>query len=339
MLPAPAAVRDWRNVDAIQFREEILVSGQPAVLRGAVAHWPAVAAGRESPRAMANYLRGFDSGEPAETMFGDAAIAGRFFYDDDLTGLNFQRRRQPLAQSLEQLLQLLEESRPPSLYVGALPMPQGLPGFGRENALPLLDPRVVPRLWLSNRVTVQTHYDLSYNLACVVAGRRRFTLFPPEQLANLYVGPLEFTLAGQPISMVRLDQPDHERFPRFREAWNHALAAELAPGDVLFIPYMWWHNVESLDVFNVLVNYWWDDTPAWTGSPFEALVHALMSVRSLPPRKRAIWQKAFEHFVFESEGEPAAHLAPSQRGIQGTMDPRVAASARAWLIRALTPPR
>ncbi len=339
MLPAPSAVREWRNVDAVQFREEILVSGQPAVLRDAVAHWPAVAAGRESPRSMTNYLRGFDSGEPAETMFGDPAIAGRFFYNDDLTGLNFQRRRQPLAQSLEQFLQLLDEPRPPSLYVGALPMPQGLPGFGRDNALTLLDPRVVPRLWLSNRCTVQTHYDLSYNLACVVSGRRRFTLFPPEQMANLYVGPFEFTLAGQPISMVRIDQPDHERFPRFREAWRHARAAELGPGDVLFSPYMWWHNVESLDAFNVLVNYWWDDTPAWMGSPFEALVHALMSVHSLPPQKRAIWQKVFEHLVFEADGETAAHLTPPQRGIQGAMDPRTAAGTRAWLLRALTPPR
>jgi hypothetical protein len=304
-----------------------------------VAHWPAVAAGRGSPHAMANYLRGFDSGEPAETMLGDPSIEGRFFYNDDLTGFNFQRQRQPLAKSLEQFLQLLDDPRPPALYVGALPMPQGLPGFGRDNALTLIDPRVVPRLWLSNRVTVQTHYDLSFNLACVVAGRRRFTLFPPEQLVNLYVGPFEFTLAGQPISMVRIDQPDHERFPRFREAWGHASVAELGPGDVLFVPYMWWHHVESLEAFNVLVNYWWDDTPAWAGSPFEALVHALMSVHSLPPQKRAIWRTVFEHFVFDADGEPATHLAPPRRGIQGAMDPRVASHARAWLIRALTPPR
>ena len=76
----------------------------------------------------------------------------------------------------------------------------------------------MPRVWFGNRVTVQTHYDISSNIACVVAGRRRFTLFPPEQLVNLYVGPLEFTLAGQPISMVKLEQPDFERYPRFRQA-------------------------------------------------------------------------------------------------------------------------
>jgi hypothetical protein len=127
-------------------------------------------------------------------------------------------------------------------------------------------------------------------------GHRRFTLFPPEQLANLYVGPLEFTLAGQPISMVRLERPDLERYPRFPEAQAHAQVAELEPGDALFVPYMWWHHVESLDPFNVMVNYWWDDTPAWQGSPFKHW-HAIRSVKSLPEGKRAIWQRVFEHYV------------------------------------------
>jgi hypothetical protein len=336
-VPAdPPAVREWRDVNPTVFREEILVSRQPALLRGLVAHWPAARAGHESPAAMANYLRGYDAGTSADTMLGDPAIRGRFFYNDALTGLNFENRRQRLAQSLDQLIELIDAPSPPALYVGALPVDTALPGFARENPLALLDPRVVPRLWLSNRVTVQTHYDLSYNIACVIAGRRRFTLFPPEQLENLYVGPLEFTLAGQPISMVRLDAPDHERFPAFREAWNHAQVAELEPGDALFIPYMWWHHVESLEPFNALINYWWDDSPPWAGSPFEALIHAIMSVHSLPAHKREIWRKVFEHHVFD-EDAATRHLEPRQRGIQGELDPRVASHVRAWLLRALAP--
>ena len=43
------------------------------------------------------------------------------------------------------------------------------------------------------------------NTTVVVAGRRRFTLFPLEQFDNLYLGPLDSTLAGQPISTVHLD--------------------------------------------------------------------------------------------------------------------------------------
>jgi hypothetical protein len=335
MLESPTPVREWHTVTPLVFQNEILTSGQPAVLRGVVSHWPAVRAGKESPRAFSDYLRALDVGTSAHTMFGEPGIRGRFFYNDDLTGVNFLTRQQPLSQSVEQLIGLMDTPEPPALYVGALPTPAALPGFAHANPLDLVPANVVPRLWLSNRVTVQTHYDLSFNIACVVAGRRRFTLFPPEQLPNLYVGPLEFTLAGQPISMVRLDQPDLERFPRFPEAWRHAQAAELEPGDALFIPYMWWHHVESLSAFNALLNYWWDDMPPWMGSAFEAMLHGVMSVRGLPPERRELWRKVFDHYVFQTGGDPVAHLHPSQRGVQGTPSPQVTATIRNYLVKVL----
>ena len=284
--PEPSAVREWRDVSATTFRDQIFPANQPALIRGAVRLWPAVAAGRESPAAMANYLRGFDIGASADTMHGDASIGGRFFYNDQLSGLNFERRSERITASVDRLLELAEMPAAPSLYVGAAPMPASLPGFARDNILDLLDPSVIARLWLSNRVTVQTHYDLSHNIMCVVAGRRTVTLFPPEQIANLYVGPLEFTLAGQPISMVRLDQPDHERFPRFRTALAAAQYAELEPGDALYIPYMWWHHVEVRDAFSAMVNYWWDDTPPWNGSPYRSAMPR-DHVRAFPAASQA----------------------------------------------------
>jgi hypothetical protein len=337
-MPTPTftPIRELSNVTATQFREEILPALKPVVLRGLAAGWPAVRAGRESPQAIANYLRGFDTGASADTMFGDPAIGGHFFYNDELTGHNFQRRPQRIVDSLERLLALLDEPAPPALYVGAVPTPSSLPGFTRDNSIDLVDSTVAPRVWICNRVTVQTHYDISHNIACVTAGRRRFTLFPPEQLVNLYVGPLEFTLAGQPISMVKLANPDYERYPRFREALEHAQVADLEPGDALFVPYMWWHHVESRERFNVLVNYWWDDTPPWQGSPFEALLHAIMSVKSLPPGKREIWQKVFEHYIFQTGGDPVAHLTPRQRGIQGAASPQLAEIIRAQLVNMMS---
>lgn len=328
-------IREWRDVTPATFRDEILSSGEPAVLRGAIRDWPAVRAGSQSPAAMANYLRAFDTGATAEAMIGDPAIRGRFFYNEQMTGLNFERRTERLAALLERLLALLDDPAPPAIYVGAMPVPVALPEFARDNVLPLLDGAIAPRLWIGNRVTVQTHYDISSNVACVVAGSRRFTLFPPEQLVNLYVGPLEFTLAGQPISMVRIDSPDHEKYPRFRAALEAAQTAELEPGDAIFIPYMWWHHVESLQSFNVLVNYWWDETPAWAGSPFETLIHALMSIRSLPPKKRAVWKQVFDHYVFNAD-DPVAHLTELQKGLQGKPSPQIAEFIRQSLLRVLS---
>jgi hypothetical protein len=334
--PGFERIRELRDVSPSQFREEILPAMRPVVLRGAVGDWPVVRAGRESPRAVANYLRALDNGTPTDTMFGDPSIGGHFFYNDELSGHNFTRRPQRISDSLDRLLQLLDDPSPEALYVGSVPTPRNFPSFTLDNALPLLDPAIVPRVWFGNRVTVQTHYDISSNLACVVAGRRRFTLFPPEQLMNLYVGPLEFTLAGQPISMVRLEQPDFERYPRFREALATAQRADLEPGDALFVPYMWWHHVQSLEPFNVLVNYWWEETPQWQGSPFEALLHAIMSVKPLSPEKRALWQTVFEHYVFQKDGDPVAHLSPRQRGIQGDSKPRVAEVIRQHLIQMMS---
>jgi hypothetical protein len=329
-------VRELRGVSAASFNDEIVPAQEPVVLRGAVADWPAVRAGRESPQAIANYLRALDNGTPADTMIGAPAIAGHFFYNDDLTGHNFERRPLRVAEVLDRLMQLLDQPQAESIYVGSVPTPKNFPAFTRDHAMPLLDPGIVPRVWFGNRVTVQTHYDISSNMACVVAGKRRFTLFPPEQIANLYVGPVDFTLAGQPISMVKLENPDFERYPRYREALAAAQGAELEPGDALFIPYMWWHHVQSRDSFNVLVNYWWEETPLWQGSPFEALLHGILSVKNLSPRKRAIWQNMFQHYVFQQNGDPVAHLTQRQRGIQADANPRLAEYIRQQLINLLS---
>jgi hypothetical protein len=335
MIPEPAPIAEWHGVTPEQFQQEIVPGGAPAVLRGLVGQWPAVAAGRSSPAAMTNYLAAFSTGAPVHLMVGDPSIGGRFFYNSALTGVNFENVSTPLRDVFARLLQALDEPAPQALYGGAIPIPTQLPGFSRENPLEHVNPTVEAKIWLSNRVTVATHFDMSHNVACVVAGRRRFTLIPPDQLENMYVGPLEFTLAGPPVSMVRLEAPDFEKFPRFRAALAASQAADLEPGDALFIPYMWWHHVESRDTFNVLVNYWWDDTPVWQGSPFWALMYSILSVRNLPPERRDIWRRVFEHFVFSGGEEALAHLTESQRGLQGTPSAQRAQVIRNYVAQML----
>jgi hypothetical protein len=181
---------------------------------------------------------------------------------------------------------------------------------------------------------VSTHYDVSHNVACVVAGRRRFILFPPQQITNLYVGPLEFTIAGQPVSMVDLDRPDFARFPRFAEALRHALVADLEPGDVIFIPTLWWHNVAAVGPLNVLVNYWWQQAAE---VPFPALVHALMSVRDVPPAEREAWKAWFDYYVFGADASASAdHLPQSARGVLGPPSPTRTQLIKDYLLKALS---
>ncbi|GIR40175.1 MAG: hypothetical protein CM15mP51_09550 [Porticoccaceae bacterium] len=126
------------------------------------------------------------------------------------------------------------------------------------------------------------HYDFPTNIACSVAGRRRFTFFPPEQLENLYVGPIDFSPAGQPISLVDILNPDYAKFPKYKNAEDAALFADLEIGDAVLVPSMWWHHVEAKDNLNVLVNYWWRTTPNYMGSPLNVLQHAILGLRDLP---------------------------------------------------------
>ena len=325
---------EFRDVTAETFRTDILPTARPAILRGLVADWPAVQAGRDSPEALADHIRGFDNGTPVRFTEGAPSIQGRFFYNDDLSGVNFDQREGTVASVLDRLLTLQEDADPPAVAMQSIPEPQALPGFARANPSPLLGEDVFPRLWIGNAATVHTHHDMNDNIACAVAGRRRVILFPPDQTRNLYIGPFERTPAGPPVSMVSVVEPDLERHPRFVEAWAAAEVADLEPGDALFIPYMWWHHVQSLDRFSVLVNYWWNDAQLQTG-PLEAMIHAMLGIRDLPPSQRETWRAMFDAFVFDADDPPGGHLPEDKRGVQGRLSPAAVAQMRQILARTL----
>lgn len=322
-------------VDDATFTRDIADSYRPIVLRGQVANWAAVKAAGDGREAVAAYIAAFDSGRPVEVMIGPPAIEGRFFYADDMRGFNFHREQVAFSRLLSELLRLADAPDPPALYAGAAAAADHLPGWLDANPLPLATPGANPRIWIGNATRVATHYDVSSNIACVVAGTRRFTLFPPDQIANLYVGPLENTIAGQPTSMVDLENPDFERYPRFADALDHAQFADLSPGDAIFIPSLWWHNVVATQALNILVNYWWgavEETPA-----FPVLAHALLSLRDLAPGERAAWANWFNHYVFDEKAcDVADHLPPHARGVLGPSSPQRTAMMRDYLVRALS---
>jgi oxalate decarboxylase/phosphoglucose isomerase-like protein (cupin superfamily) len=131
-----------------------------------------------------------------------------------------------------------------------------VPGFSQSHPMPLAPPNSEPRLWIGNASKVPTHNDLTNNVAIVAAGRRRFTLFPPDAEPDLYMGPDHPTPAGTPVSMAHVTAPDLTKFPRYAAALEVGPEAELRPGDAIFIPANWFHHVEALERFNMLVNYW-----------------------------------------------------------------------------------
>jgi hypothetical protein len=304
------------GVTRATFESEILPAAAPVVLEGLITDWPLVGAARASDARLAAAIKALDAGRVPHVIEAPASSGGHLFYRDDLAGFNFTRRPVPIPDILDRLLGDAEAPAAPAIYLESLPAGPYLPGFAAAHPMPLLDARVEPRIWIGNAVKVNTHFDLVYNLACVVGGRRRFTLFPPDQLHNLYVAPLDFTPSGAPVSLAQLTTADPARFPRLAEALRHARQVELGPGDALFIPYGWWHHVESLAPFNVLVNYWWNDAPNY-GAPHGALLHALLAIRDLPADQRAVWDALFRELVFTDPAQALAHLPADRRGMLG----------------------
>lgn len=331
-------LRELSSPDDESVRREVFASGQPAVLRGFVRHWPIVEAGAKSPLAVFEALRRFDSGTPVDAIMTPPEIKGRVFYNDAMTGFNFIRNRLPISAVAEQVMRYSAFAHPPAVAVQSALIRDCLPGFSAENHLAVLDDAVLPRIWLGNAITTPTHLDEWNNIGCVVTGRRRFTLFPPEQVANLYIGPIDFAPTGAPMSLVRLHAPDFRRFPKFREALGAAMTAELHAGDALYIPPLWWHHVESLEPFNVLVNYWWHAMPGMpthAESGFDCLVHAILNLRSLPPTTRDAWRALFEHFVFGSEGEAVSHIPPHKHGLLGRLSAANRDKVKEYLVGRL----
>nr|WP_229481744.1 cupin-like domain-containing protein [Massilia sp. JS1662] len=315
--------------------DAILTATEPLVLRGLVASWPLVKASLRSQREGIAYLRRFYQGEVVRALIGPPEIAGRYFYNDDISGFNFDAVNARLDAILDQVLEHLDDPCASTFYVGSTTVDTCLPGFREENDLDLGDRDPLVSVWTGNRSRIPAHQDLPDNLACVAAGRRRFTLFPPEQLSNLYIGPLEFTPANQPISLVDFHQPDLVKFPRFAEAMAHAQVAELLPGDAIFIPSMWWHHIEGLDSFNVLINYWWRQSPGYMDAPVNTLMHAILTLRELPPPQRLAWQEVFRHYIFEADGSETAHIPEPARGVLGPLDLDKARSMRAAIMQKL----
>lgn len=331
-------VEERAAVDAATFAAEVATRSAPILLRGQVALWESVAAASGGDVAIAQYLAGLDrGGRPLEVLIAAPEHRGRFFYRGDaLEGFNFHRQQVPLGALLGELLKLarLPAGECHTLYANAATAPEHLPGWSAANALDLPLGNATPRLWIGNATQTATHFDESSNLACVVAGQRRFTLFPPEQVGNLYVGPLDRTLAGPPASMVDPLAPDLTRYPRYADALEHALVADLGPGDALFMPAIWWHHVQSFGTLNILCNYWW--TIDAGASPFQALIHALLAVRDRPAAERDGWRAWFDHYVFDDEGGAAsAHLPLAAQGVLGPPSTDRSERIRLYLLKML----
>ena len=310
-------IAEYDCPDSATFRDEIYPSAKPAIMRGIAAELEPVRLAKQDSDEFGRYLKSAIGDAPVNVLAARPDAGPTFFFDGDLSRLNFERGRMPFSRFVDHVLGPNSDTR--MIYLESTKIADLSPDLAGALHLPFAPKDVPPLIWMGNKTGTHTHFDVQQNIAYVVSGRRRFTLFPPDQTPNLYMAPFENSPSNAPVSLVQLEDPDFEKFPRFRIALEHALVAELHPGDAIFIPYMWWHHVKALDRLNVLVNYWWNDYEQM-GSPVDAMLHAILALRDLPPPMRDAWRTMFETFVFKAHGEPMEYLEPQNRGGLGPID-------------------
>ncbi|MDP5137253.1 cupin-like domain-containing protein [Rheinheimera baltica] len=300
--------------DNASLQQIIAGATAPLVFKQQCKNWPLVQAGLNSATAAADYLRQFYQGEPVTACLLPAEQHGRIFYNDDCSGFNFQGGKIDFNQFIDRLLTQPEDDNS-TLYMGSTEINRWFNGLAADNSISLSNVNPLTSVWIGNQSRIAAHFDFPHNLACNVVGTRTFTLFPPDQIGNLYPGPMEFAPGGQDISMVDFEQPDFQQFPLFSHALEAAQSVTLQPGDMLFIPSMWWHHVKAHTPFNVLISHWWRDTPAYLGRPNNALLLSILSLRSLPKAQRQAWKAIFEHYIFDHDDISQQHIPEQAQGM------------------------
>jgi len=336
------AMKELEAVTRERFEREVLPAYEPVVQRGLVKAWPLVTQGRAGLEPCLQYLMGFDHGEAVDAVLAKPEPSRAFSYKPGLDGFNFMKDKRPYVALFEQLWRYSHFPDPPALAAQSALVSAVLPGLELANVCPLLDLEVPPRIWIGNRATVPAHFDDSHNLACVAAGRRRFTLLPPQCAPLLYLGPPDYAPTAAPMSVLPdLHRADLAQYPLVGEALAQAVVAELEPGDALYIPPLWFHQVEALAPhLNILMNYWWRPLAAPARKDdlhLAAMRLAMLALRHLPDGEREGWRALFAHYVFGARDAGLAHIPEGQRYLLGNLDAASDAAIRKDLLKRLTP--
>ncbi|MBL4631121.1 MAG: cupin-like domain-containing protein [Paraglaciecola sp.] len=337
MIKKPNKVKVLEGItpDSIPF-DELFAEDQPVILRGLVKDWPLVKAGKESPDKVMDELEEHDSQRPMVVYKGPPEIKARFAYNKSCTGFNYSSERTTLVEVFKTIRSQLTEEQHDYLYINSLRLNEGFPTLSDSHTLTFEHPEFVhnqpvAKIWLGTESVAAAHFDQPKNIACCVVGKRRFTLFAPEQVDNLYPGPLTPTPGGQVVTLADLSKPDFSRFPRLKQALENAYVVDLEPGDSLYYPSMWWHEVEAFGRFNAMVNFWWMTAPPYLGNPMDVLMHAMLSVRDRPSSEKAAWKALFDYYIFSDPDQVRAHLPPESHGAFATVDDILSRRLRAML--------
>jgi hypothetical protein len=241
-----------------QFRRLFENPRRPVVITGAMGNWKAME--RWSPAYFAEHLG--DTPVPVMTCDEDLPEDGPIRPDQLM-------RLKVVAMPMRDYVDQMASGRVLRGYVSGIPLKPHLPSLIDDIEFPEYresGSSSSPRIWLGTRVIGPLHYDPSSNLHGIVYGGKRVTLFAPGELPLLY--PCSMLSPIPQMSQASLSNPDHTRFPRLRNA--NPVTVDLGPGDLIFLPAGWWHQVTT-PTPTISIDFPWQRTPHM-GRPFVRLI-------------------------------------------------------------------
>lgn len=221
------------------FQREYVRRSRPVILTGLTTDWPALR------RWSLDYLRARWGALDVPVVRLQQQTLGR----DPNVGLLYE------TATFDRAIDLVFTNNGPSHYLIA-PIEGPLTTLFDDVATPAYcagKPRLRSRLWMSTTDTVSPlHRDFPENVYAQIVGQKRFILLPPRDKRLVY--PYSMRSKLPQICAVDAENPDLERYPRFRQA--RPITIDVGPGDLFYLPGRWWHQVRTLTP-SVSINWWW----------------------------------------------------------------------------------
>jgi lysine-specific demethylase 8 len=228
---------DQSDLSLESFWTKYLFTQKPVIIKNGITHWPAFEKWRD-----VNYLTNlagfrtvpielgskYDSENWSQGLFKFEEFLRLYFVEP-----NKDREVAYLAQHdlFEQIPRLKNDIKIPEYC-----------------AISESDP--VIKAWIGPKNTISSmHTDPKQNLLCQVFGEKLLILAAPENSKNLYPhdGILNNTSQIDPTNL------NFKEFPLSKNV--KFLKVHLKAGDILFIPKLWWHYVQSLTP-SASVSFW-----------------------------------------------------------------------------------
>ena len=237
-----APIERRAGLSSDEFLDRYYAANRPVILTGEMSTWPALA--KWTP----DYLKQAVGSNTIEFQ-GDRSNSDRFEIHKDA-----HRREMPFDQFIDLV------SRPGAgndAYLTAYNSPRNIEAISALHPDLGFPDKFLSRdveqpngmMWIGPAGTLTSlHHDLTNNLIAQVVGRKRLMVLPAAEVGKLYNHLHVFS----EISDLEDPALTLDRFPLLEQA--RFTEVTLMPGEMIFMPLAWWHQVRSID-FSVTITY------------------------------------------------------------------------------------